>query len=56
MTALKKLDEFVRSGVVKRQSPDPERARSLLKESEDQEAFFHKVLGLMPFEEAIRIL
>jgi hypothetical protein len=51
MTALKKFEEFVKSGVVKKQSPDTERALSLLKESEDQKAFFSKVLGFMPFEQ-----
>ncbi len=53
MTLLKKFEEFVQSGVVKTQSPDPERARSLLKEAEEQEVFFRKVVESLSFEHVL---
>ena len=40
---LKKFEEFVKSRIVKKQNPDEERAKSLLKESKEKLDFFEKV-------------
>jgi len=40
---LKKFEEFVKSRIVKKQNPDEERAKSLLKESKEKLNFFEKV-------------
>jgi len=43
MIALKKFEEFILLGIVKKQSPDNERAKNLILESEDKLKFFEKV-------------
>jgi hypothetical protein len=44
MSFLKSFELFVREGVVKKQSPDAERASSLIKEAEDKKSFFDRVI------------
>lgn len=45
MINLKKFEEFITIGIAKKQSPDNERAKNLILESEDKLKFFEKVNG-----------
>jgi hypothetical protein len=44
MSLLKSFESFVKEGIVKKQSPDIERASSLVKEAESKKAFFDKII------------
>jgi hypothetical protein len=44
MSFLKSFESFVKEGVVKKQSPDIERADSLIKEAENKKTFFEKII------------
>ncbi len=45
MRPLKQFNEFLKEGIVKKQSPDKERAKSLTKESEDAYNFLKEILN-----------
>lgn len=45
---MKKFEEFISSGIVKRQSPNRNRAVSLTKEAEDKKAFLDLTLSKIP--------
>ncbi len=45
---LRKFEEFLRKGIVKKQTPNEQRAQSLLKEAENNEEFFNMSLKLIP--------
>ncbi len=48
---LRNFEEFVRSGTVRRQKPDVERARSLLTEAEKKKEFLNTALTNIPEEQ-----
>jgi hypothetical protein len=45
---MKKFEEFISCGVVKRQSPNRNRATSLIKEAEDKKSFLDLTLSKIP--------
>lgn len=45
---MKKFEEFIYSGIVKRQSPNRNRASSLIKEAEDKKAFLDLTISKIP--------
>jgi hypothetical protein len=47
---MKKFEEFISMGIVKRQSPNRNRAISLIKEAEDKKAFLDLTLSKIPSE------
>lgn len=51
MIALKKFEEFISLGIIKKQSPDNERAKNLKLESEDKLKFFEKVRDKLGVDE-----
>lgn len=51
MIILKKFEEFILSGIVRKQNSDNERAKSLILESEDKLKFFKKVKNNLGAEE-----
>lgn len=51
MMPLKKFEEFIASGAVKKQRQDAGRAGSLIKESESKKEFLKKLMKSMPFGE-----
>jgi len=51
MVPLKKFEEFLNSGVVRKQTPDGERAKSLIIESKEKLKFFEKVKERLGTEE-----
>jgi hypothetical protein len=44
MSFLRDFESFVKEGIVKKQSPDIERANSLIREAEDKKSFFDKII------------
>ncbi len=51
MRSLRNFEEFIKLGIVKSQSPDIERAKSLISEAEDKLKFFEKLKEKLGFEE-----
>ncbi len=51
MIPLKEFEEFVRKGKIRKQKPDFERCKALIKESKDKKKFFDKIISSMPFHE-----
>ncbi|MBS3085078.1 hypothetical protein J4225_00120 [Candidatus Pacearchaeota archaeon] len=51
MRNLKKFEEFTKEGFVKKQTPDSERAKSLIGEAEDKLKFYEKLKDKLGFEE-----
>jgi len=51
MRSLKRFEEFVKEGIVKKQTPDAGRAKSLVEESEDKLGFYEKLKRKMGFKE-----
>jgi len=45
---MKKFEEFVKKGIVKKQSPNKNRAISLIKEAEDKKAFLDLTMSKIP--------
>jgi len=45
---MKKFEEFIKKGIVKKQSPNKNRAISLIKEAEDKKAFLELTLSKIP--------
>ena len=48
--SIKRFEEFVKSGIVRRRSPDVERAKSLIAESERKREFLYSVIKNVPEE------
>jgi hypothetical protein len=51
MRNLKKFEEFTKDGIVKKQTPDTERAKGLIEESEGKLKFCEKLKGKLGFGE-----
>lgn len=51
MRNLKSFKEFLKEGIIKKQSPDIERAKSLIKESKDKLNFYEKLNSKLGFKE-----
>lgn len=51
MRVLKTFEEFVKEGIVKKQKPNPERAKSLIQESKNKKEFFDKILKQFSFQQ-----
>lgn len=45
---MKKFEEFIKRGIVKKQSPNRNRAMSLIKEAEDKKAFLDLTISKIP--------
>ena len=48
MMILKRFEEFLREGIVRKQQPNIERAESLLKETEDKKQFLEDSIKIIP--------
>jgi hypothetical protein len=51
MRVLKRFEEFAKDGIVKKQTPDIERAKSLIQESKEKLEFYEKLKSSLGFEE-----
>lgn len=55
MKELKDFEEFIKKGIVKKQSPDESRAKFLIKESEKNYLFLLQLLNKFEIEDNIQI-